>query len=101
MLARAWQKFWKPSTKLSFGVIFILGGIAGAVFWGAFNTYMEYTNTLSFCIGCHEMRDNVFEEYKETAHYKNASGVRVICSDCHVPKAWLPKVMRNVLLAQL
>jgi len=74
----------------------ILGGIAGVVFWGGFNTFMEYTNTMAFCTGCHEMRDNVFAEYKKSVHYKNASGVRVACADCHVPKEWTPKLLRKI-----
>ena len=28
--------------------------------------------------------------------YKNASGVRAICSDCHVPHAWGPKMIRKI-----
>lgn len=77
-----------------------LGGflmfIAGAASLGAFNTVMHYTNSLEFCISCHEMKDNPYEEYKQTVHYKNASGVRAICSNCHVPKPWFEKVMRKV-----
>jgi cytochrome c-type protein NapC len=30
------------------------------------------------------MRSTVYEEYTETVHFKNASGVRARCSDCHV-----------------
>ena len=56
---------------------------------------MEATNTLSFCISCHEMRDNVYQEYKETIHYSNRTGVRAICSDCHVPKDWTHKLIRK------
>ncbi len=43
-------------------------------------------NTEGFCISCHEMRDNVYVEFKDTIHDKNRSGVRAICSDCHVPR---------------
>ena len=42
------------------------------------------------------MRDTVFQEYKETIHYKNRSGVRAICPDCHVPKDWTHKFVRKV-----
>jgi nitrate/TMAO reductase-like tetraheme cytochrome c subunit len=69
---------------------------AGAAALGVFNTVMGHTNSLEFCISCHEMRDFVYQEYKETVHYQNASGVRAICSDCHVPKPWGAKVMRKV-----
>ena len=57
---------------------------------------MEATNTLEFCISCHEMRDTVYQEYKKTIHYQNRTGVRAICSDCHVPKDWVHKVARKV-----
>jgi cytochrome c-type protein NapC len=69
--------------------------VGGILFWGAFNTGMEMTNTLEFCTTCHEMRDNVYQEYKETIHYSNRSGVRAICSDCHVPKDWVHKMIRK------
>ena len=46
---------------------------------------LAWTNTEEFCIGCHEMRDNVYAEFKGTIHDKNRSGVRAICSNCHVP----------------
>ena len=69
---------------------------AGIVFWGGFNWGMELTNTEPFCIGCHEMRENVFEEYRHTVHYSNRSGVRATCPDCHVPKEWGPKIIRKI-----
>ena len=47
---------------------------------------LAWTNTEKFCIGCHEMRDNVYAEFKGTIHDTNRSGVRAICSDCHVPR---------------
>jgi nitrate/TMAO reductase-like tetraheme cytochrome c subunit len=70
--------------------------VAGIVFWGGFNTAMEVTNTMPFCISCHEMKDNVYEEYKKTVHYSNRSGVRAVCSDCHVPDPWVHKVVRKI-----
>jgi cytochrome c-type protein NapC len=33
---------------------------------------------------------------KESVHYKNASGVRATCADCHVPKEWTPKLIRKI-----
>ncbi|MDU8927185.1 NapC/NirT family cytochrome c [Alisedimentitalea sp. MJ-SS2] len=70
--------------------------VAGIIFWGGFNTAMEATNTKEFCISCHEMRDFVYEEYKGTIHDVNRSGVGAKCSDCHVPKAWTPKIIRKI-----
>ncbi|MCF6320961.1 MAG: NapC/NirT family cytochrome c [Rhizobiaceae bacterium] len=96
MLKKIWRWFWRPAQSLALGTIFIIGGIGGVLFLGGFNTAMEYTNTQEFCISCHEMRSTVFEEYKKTVHYSNASGVRATCSDCHVPKEWIPKVIRKI-----
>ncbi|MDT8385976.1 MAG: NapC/NirT family cytochrome c [Thiogranum sp.] len=70
--------------------------IMGVIFWGGFNTAMEATNTMTFCISCHEMEENVYQEYKQTIHYSNRSGVRASCSDCHVPDPWVHKVVRKV-----
>lgn len=33
----------------------------------------------------------------ESVHYKNKSGIRAICSDCHVPKEFLPKMYAKVM----
>lgn len=96
MIARIWNFIWSPSARVSLGVLVGLGVVIGIVFWGGFNTFMEYTNKMEFCISCHEMRSTVYEEYKQTVHYSNASGVQAICSDCHVPKDWTRKLVRKV-----
>jgi len=82
--------------RFGWGAIFAVGGVAGIIFWGGFNTFMEHTNTLGFCISCHEMRDTVYQEYKQSVHYQNPSGVRAICADCHVPKDWTAKLVRKI-----
>ena len=90
------SKWWRfavfgiPATTVA--VLFT----AGIIFWGGFNTAMEATNTLPFCISCHEMKDNVYQEYKTTIHYQNRTGVRATCSDCHVPDPWIHKMVRKV-----
>ena len=66
----------RPSAKFSLISLLVVGFFSGIFFWGGFNTGMEATNTLEFCIGCHEMRDNVYVEYKKTIHYSNRTGVR-------------------------
>ena len=86
----------RPSAKYSLLTLLVVGFFSGIFFWGGFNTAMEATNTLEFCIGCHEMRDNVYVEYKETIHYSNRTGVRAVCSDCHVPKDWTHKMIRKI-----
>ncbi|GAB3553304.1 cytochrome c3 family protein [Noviherbaspirillum agri] len=86
----------RPSTHLSFGFLTIGAFIFGILFWGGFNTAMEATNTEKFCTGCHEMRDNVYAELQGTIHFTNRSGVRAICSDCHVPHNWTDKMARKM-----
>lgn len=80
-------------TTIAGAVIFM---IIGVVLWGGFNTAMEVTNTMEFCTACHEMRDNVYAEYQGSIHDANRSGVRASCSDCHVPRPWVHKVVRKV-----
>lgn len=78
-------------------IVLLVGGIVGGiVLWGGFNTVLEWTNRMEFCISCHEMQENVYQEYRETVHYRNASGVRATCADCHVPRPWGQKVWRKI-----
>ena len=87
---------WSKIRNRAYWSVLIFGMVAGIIFWGGFNTAMEATNTMTFCISCHEMRNTVYEEYKETVHYKNPSGVQATCSDCHVPRPWIYKVIRKI-----
>jgi cytochrome c-type protein NapC len=93
---RAWRILSRPSMHFSLGFLTLGGFIGGIMFWGAFNTALELTNTEPFCTGCHEMRDNVFAELKQTIHYTNRSGVRATCPDCHVPHEWTNKIARKM-----
>ena len=68
----------------------------GVMLWGGFNWALELTNTEQFCISCHEMKTNVYAEYRNTIHYANRSGVRASCPDCHVPKDWQHKLIRKI-----
>ncbi|MFM2060023.1 MAG: hypothetical protein RLY71_4408 [Pseudomonadota bacterium] len=78
-----------------FGIAAV-GFVVGILFWGGFNTAMEWTNREEFCISCHEMKDNVYAEYRNTIHYQNRTGVRATCPDCHVPKEWGHKMIRKI-----
>ena len=95
-LRRYWKIINRPSAHFSLGFLTVGGFVGGIVFWGGFNTAMEFTNTETFCTGCHEMRENVFAELKNTIHYTNRSGVRAKCSDCHVPHEWTVKMARKI-----
>ncbi|MFZ0765439.1 MAG: cytochrome c3 family protein [Bradyrhizobium sp.] len=92
--------FWRiashPSMHLSLGFLVFGGFVCGVLFWGAFNTALEVTNTEQFCTSCHEMHDNVFQELQRTVHFSNRSGVRATCPDCHVPHDWTDKIARKM-----
>jgi len=91
-----WDVLRRPSSVVALGTLVLGGFFAGVIFWGAFNTALELTNTEKFCISCHEMRDNVYGELKSTIHFSNRSGVRASCPDCHVPHNWTNKIARKM-----
>ena len=91
-----WRILWKPSKHFSLAFLTVGGFIAGIMFWGGFNTGLELTNTEEFCISCHEMKNNVYQELRGTIHFNNRSGVRATCPDCHVPHEWTDKIARKM-----
>ncbi len=95
VVRRVWNGLWRPS-GFPLVALLIAGGIGGVLFWGGFNWGLELTNTEAFCISCHEMRDNPYKELQSTIHFSNRSGVRAICSDCHVPHEWFAKMQRKI-----
>lgn len=96
LLLWAWKIIITPSATLGLGVLTLGGFLGGVIFWGGFNTALEVTNTETFCISCHEMRDNVYQELTNTVHFTNRSGVRATCPDCHVPHGWTDKIARKM-----
>ena len=99
------RKIWEAirGDSKSPGTIALRVAIAGAIaFVGvaviaiAGATGLAWTSTLKFCTSCHEMRDNPFKEYQGTIHDTNRVGVRVTCSDCHVPHEPGPLIWRKI-----
>jgi cytochrome c-type protein NapC len=95
-LKKTWRVVNRPSVHYSLGFLTLGGFLAGIIFWGGFNTALEVTNTEKFCIGCHEMENNVYQELQSTIHFTNRSGVRATCPDCHVPHNWTDKIARKM-----
>lgn len=98
-MRRLWKWFTRPSPRTGWGLIFAGGAVLCLAFVVAFNTVVEATNSTEFCISCHTMQGN-YEEYKKTAHYRNRTGVRVECADCHVPQAFGPKMWAKLVAAK-
>ncbi|WP_040977599.1 NapC/NirT family cytochrome c, partial [Necropsobacter massiliensis] len=93
LIKRFWHWFRTPS-RIAVGVLITLSFIAGIVFWGGFNTALEYTNTEEFCSSCH--MNDVVPEYRHSVHYMNRSGVKATCSNCHLPHEFIPKWTRKI-----
>ncbi|MDH5378551.1 MAG: NapC/NirT family cytochrome c [Gammaproteobacteria bacterium] len=77
-------------SKIIFSVtaLVLIGALVGGITIG---TVVQNTSTQEYCVSCHEMKA-LEVELKQTAHYKNASGVRATCADCHVPEDWTSKL---------
>lgn len=93
---RIWRAFSRPSTRFATGTLLIAGIVIGVLAWQGFEAVVAHTNTLDFCTSCHEMEAFVYPEYAESPHYSNASGVQATCADCHVPRAFFPKMVTKV-----
>ena len=85
------RRRWKLALGLTLiGVIAAMNLVVG----GAYG--LAVTSTEEFCIGCHEMKNNVYAEFKGTIHDTNRSGVRAICTNCHVPHEPVPLIKRKM-----
>ena len=80
-------------------MLLIAGGLGVAAAVAGYSGFMAFTNRLEFCVSCHSMA-TPFEEYKKSTHYANAAGVRVVCADCHVPREFVPKMVRKIEAAK-
>jgi cytochrome c-type protein NapC len=85
------RRRWKLALGLALiGVFAAMSLVVG----GAYG--LAVTSTEEFCIGCHEMKNNVYAEFKGTVHDTNRSGVRAICTNCHVPHEPVPLIQRKM-----
>jgi len=91
-----WARLWRRPTRWFLlgipagGALALVLGILGT---SGFLTVLGATNTQEFCISCHEMEANVYQEYKQTIHYQNPAGVQATCPDCHVPHEFISKMI--------
>lgn len=98
---RGWlRSLLRPSPSRSILSLLVIGLVLGAGGLLAFDATLHATSTEEFCVSCHEIEINTFRQFKETSHYQNASGVAATCSDCHMPKEFLPKMVRKVEAAR-
>lgn len=86
------QKPWAKILEIEALILIMLG----AILMAGGKIALDHTNTLSFCISCHEMKENNFDEYSHTIHARNRTGVKAICSDCHVPHEFFDTMVRKI-----
>jgi trimethylamine-N-oxide reductase cytochrome c-type subunit TorC len=96
LLMNIWRTLTQPAKYLTLGLVSVSAFLMGILFWGAFNTALEATNTEAFCISCHSMESMPYQELQKTVHWSNHSGVRATCPDCHVPHKWSRKIARKM-----
>jgi cytochrome c-type protein NapC len=89
-----------PSATHSILALVIVGAVLGLFGILIFDFSLHATSTEKFCISCHEMETEAYAQLQKTSHYNNASGVRPTCSDCHLPKEFVPKMIRKVEAAR-
>ncbi|MEO5373626.1 MAG: NapC/NirT family cytochrome c [Alphaproteobacteria bacterium] len=95
-----WDWFWRPSAKFALGTLLVIGVVVGGGGIIVFNAALDHSNSTEFCTGCHEMAGAPFEEYKQSAHASNRTGVRAGCPDCHVPKSGPAKLLAKLSAAK-
>jgi len=89
----------RSALTLALGVLLFSVVVGGAVIAAGAVT-LHATGTDQFCVSCHELRDNALAEFKGTIHDKNRTGVRAGCADCHLPREFVPMMIRKVEAAR-
>ena len=87
-------RWLRSPSKMAIGGVILLTIIGTIVGTNLFNAGMATTNTEQFCSDCHT--NDVVPEYQASIHFSNRSGVKAICSDCHVPHEFVPKMIRKM-----
>lgn len=96
-------RLWKwPRSRWLLGIPiggFLMLGL-GAVGLGITNYALHATSTTEFCFSCHSHEVNIRAEYEASSHFRNASGVRAECSDCHLPQDnWFEYVATKMVVS--
>ena len=88
VLAQAWKRLSTPSARWSVLALVIVGLLIGAGGVVGTQVMVAATGSNEFCGGaCHSMQW-VAQEYKQSVHYANRTGVSAGCHDCHIPHVY-------------
>ncbi|MDR0587960.1 MAG: NapC/NirT family cytochrome c [Burkholderiales bacterium] len=72
----------------------VIGVVIGVAGLGGTNYALHATGSNEFCSTCHA--NDAAKEWKASKHYTNEYAVRAGCSDCHIPEAFIPKILRKM-----
>lgn len=86
----------RSASKHSVWALLFAGAILGAISLTGTHHAIEATSSTDFCVSCHEMRANAYAEAEGSVHRFNPAGVAAECADCHIPRAFGPKLVRKV-----
>jgi nitrate/TMAO reductase-like tetraheme cytochrome c subunit len=84
-ISRSWKRLSTPSARWSVLALVVVGLVIGAGSVIGTQVFVAATGTNEFCGGaCHSMQW-VAQEYSQSGHHVNRTGVAAGCHDCHVP----------------
>ena len=82
---RTWWRLTTPSARWSVLALVVVGLVIGAGAVIGTQVMVAVTGTNEFCSNaCHSMQW-VAEEYRQSGHHLNRTGVQASCHDCHIP----------------
>jgi nitrate/TMAO reductase-like tetraheme cytochrome c subunit len=80
-----WRRLTSPSARWSVLALLVIGLLIGAGGVIATQVMVAVTGTNEFCSNaCHSMQW-VAQEYRQSGHHLNRTGVQAGCHDCHIP----------------
>lgn len=80
-----WRRLSTPSARWSVLALLVIGIVIGAGAVIGTQVMVAVTGSNEFCGGaCHSMQW-VANEYRQSVHFANRTGVRATCHDCHIP----------------
>ena len=80
-----WRRLSTPSARWSVLALLVIGIVVGAGAVIGTQVMVAVTGSNEFCSGaCHSMQW-VANEYRQSVHFANRTGVRATCHDCHIP----------------
>lgn len=85
------RKLFQPSARYSVITLVITGFLIGSATFIGSAVMISATGTVDFCLSCHVMQ-TPYDEYVQSNHSENRTGVVATCADCHLPHDYPEKL---------